>query len=169
MHHTRSRTPPLDDVTICHQWRERRVLIDVKIDPSPHVREMSFSNGIIITSDRGIDIYRAPVRKGQWRTTHRALVEVKKFEHEQLTQGSPSPAFFNRRRFRPTVTKAKMEMMSNDASPPRILRAEKQITPFVKQEPLPTSTREVATQRELAAIAAELVHSIAREKYDNCH
>ena len=62
-----------------------------------------------------------------------------------------------------------MEMMSNDASPPRILRAEKQTAPFVKQEPLPTSTREGATQREQAAMAAEHIHSIAREKYDDCH
>ena len=85
------------------------------------------------------------------------------------TDGGSTDRGSNRRRFRPTVTKVDMDMMSNDASPPRILRAEKQITPFVKQEPLPTSTREVATQRELAAIAAELVHSIAREKYDNCH
>ena len=85
------------------------------------------------------------------------------------TDGGSTDRGSNRRRFRPTVTKAKMEMMSNDASPQRILRAEKQTAPFVKQEPLPTSTREVATQRELAAIAAELVHSIAREKYDNCH
>ena len=107
-HHTRSRTPLLDNV--CYQWRERGVLIDVKIDPSPHVREMSFSNGIIITSDRGIDIYRAPVRKGQWRTTHRALVEVKKFEHEQLTHDSPSPVVFYRRRFRPRSTNMNMEL-----------------------------------------------------------
>ena len=32
-----------------------------------------------------------------------------------------------------------------------------------------TSTREGATQREQAAMAAEHVHSIAREKYDDCH
>ena len=93
-------TPYLGDV--CQQWKERKVNIDVKIEPSLHLRELICNNGIVIATDRGIHVYRAPIRKRPWRITHRALVEAKKLEQAHSSSTS-SPGFWRYRR-RPSLS-----------------------------------------------------------------
>ena len=145
--HTRSMTPFLGDV--CQQWKERGVNIDVKLDPSLHVREITFSNGIVITSDRGIDLYRAPIRKGQWRVTHRALVEIKKLEQDQ-PPAVMSPDLGRRRRHRSWTPEL-----------------------HVKKEPSSELLRgeagEADLERERSCMMTEHAMSLARERYEYFH
>ena len=63
---THTRSQPNDDTLrdIACKFKEMGVSVSIMYQHDLHVRELLYSNGIAILSDRGLDIFRAPSAKG---------------------------------------------------------------------------------------------------------